>query len=56
MNSKYFMYALALTVVVTVINWFSLIGSAANSGYGSGRTGSSWGSSSGGYGGGGGHK
>jgi uncharacterized membrane protein YgcG len=54
MNTKYFLYAVALTLITTVINWtsaFSSMSSARHSGSGwsSGSSGSS-------YGGGGGHK
>ncbi|MES2317678.1 MAG: hypothetical protein V4631_09310 [Pseudomonadota bacterium] len=53
MNGKYFAYAIVLTLVTTLINWGSMIGSSSSS---SGR-GSSWSSqSSGGGFGGGGHK
>lgn len=53
MNGKYFAYCVALTIVITLINWFSMFDSST--GYRSGR-GSSW-SSGGSYGGGGGgHK
>lgn len=55
MNGKYFAYAVLVTIVITLVNWFSFLGSATNSG---GR-GSSWSShsSGGGWGGGGGgHK
>jgi len=54
MNTKYFLYALAITLAATAINWASLIGSASTSNTGRG---SSWSSYGGGYsGGGGGHK
>lgn len=53
MNGKYFAYAVVLTLVTTLINWSSMIGSSSNT---SGR-GSTWSSHGGGYGGGGGgHK
>lgn len=52
MNWKYFTYAIVLTLVTTVINWSSMIGSSSSS---SGR-GSSWSSHSGGGYSGGGHK
>ncbi len=52
MNTKYFLYALLLTAITTIINWSNLIGSSSSS---SGR-GSSWSSHSGGSWGGGGHK
>lgn len=55
MNIKYFLFALAVTVVATIGSWSNLIGSASGSG------GSSWSSGSrggysGGWSGGGGHK
>lgn len=50
MNIKYFLFALAVTIVATVGSWASLIGSATGSG-------SSWSSGArGGWSGGGGHK
>jgi uncharacterized membrane protein len=54
MNGRYFAYAVVVTLVVTLINWFSFLESSTNR---SGR-GSGWSShSSGGWGGGGGgHK
>ena len=54
MNTKYFLYAILVTAVTTVISWSSMIGSSSSS---SGR-GSSWSSHSGSGGGysGGGHK
>jgi hypothetical protein len=55
MNGKYFAYAVVVTLVVTVINWFSFLDSATSRSSGRG---SGWSShSSGGWGGGGGgHK
>ena len=55
MNSKYFLYALVVTVISTGVNWSSMIGSSSSGG------GSGWSSrgssySGGGGGGGGGHK
>lgn len=59
MNNKYFLYALCVTLVVTVGSWASLFSEAGRSSGG----GSSWSGSRGGYyggsgysGGGGGHK
>jgi hypothetical protein len=56
MNSKYFLYALVVTVISTGVNWSSMIGSSSSGGGGSGWSsrGSSYGG--GGGGGGGGHK
>lgn len=56
MNTKYFLYAIALTIITTVINWSSAISHLSGPGSGSGYRSS--GSSMGGgyYGGGGGHK
>jgi hypothetical protein len=56
MNSKYFLYALVVTVISTGVNWGSMIGSSSSGG-GSGWSsrGSSYGGGGGG-GGGGGHK
>lgn len=54
MNTKYFIYALCVTIVSTMINWSNMVTSYANMGHGS-----SWSSgSSRSYGGssGGGHK
>jgi hypothetical protein len=54
MNSKYFLYALVVTVISTGVNWSSMLGSSSSGGGGSG-----WSSRGGsGYsgGGGGGHK
>lgn len=55
MNTKYFLFALLVTVVATMGSWANLIGSVSGSG------GSSWSSGSrggysGGWSGGGGHK
>jgi hypothetical protein len=55
MNSKFFLYAVIVTVITTVASWGNLMGAASRSG------GSSWssvsrGGYSGGYTGGGGHK
>jgi len=57
MNNKFFIYALCVTIVVTIGSWVSMFGEAGRSG------GSSWSSGSRGYyggsgysGGGGGHK
>jgi len=59
MNNKYFLYALCVTLVVTLGSWASLFSSVGHSGGGGG----SWSGSRGGYyggsgysGGGGGHK
>lgn len=53
MNGKYFAYAVLLTIVITLVNWFSFLSSATSSG---GR-GSGWSSHGSGWGGGGGgHK
>jgi uncharacterized membrane protein YgcG len=54
MNTKYFLYALALTLVTTVLNWSNALNSLSSARH----SGSGWSSSSGGssYGGGGGHK
>ena len=59
MNTKYFLYAIALTIITTVINWSSAISHLSGPGSGSGYR-SSGSSMGGGYygggGGGGGHK
>jgi uncharacterized membrane protein YgcG len=54
MNGKYFAYAVALTIVVTIVNWYNLVDSSGSSRSGRGSSWSSHGSSYGG--GGGGHK
>ncbi|WP_167399879.1 hypothetical protein [Massilia violaceinigra] len=57
MNAKYFLYAVAVAILTTIISWISMFDSSSN-GHGGGRGGSSWSSSSGSYGSGsgGGHK
>lgn len=56
MNTKYFLYALALTIVTTVLNWSNAISHMSSSGSGSSYNRTGGGSTGGGFLGGGGHK
>lgn len=49
MNNKYFIYAIGVTVISTLLSWSNMIGSSVNRGGGSSwSSGSSYGGSSGG--------
>lgn len=60
MNERYLLYAVAVTILTTIISWVAMLDSSSNNGHGNGGNGrgSSWSSSSGSSGGGsgGGHK